>query len=286
MLAAGRRNVYLGSAYRPASWRARLSWVSAYYNENDAYAAQWLRNLIKAGHIAPGEVDERDIRLVQPEDLRGFGQCHFFAGIGGWSRALRLAGWQDERPCWTASVPCQPYSVAASLVGGGAKGQGDERDLWPCFYGLVRELNPSDLFGEQVASAIQWGWWDRTAMDLEAVGYAAAAVVLRADAVGADHERKRLYWCANAGGQGREGLEQHESLLGSEEAPQPEPDDAFAPTRSALAGDFSGLRFRDGVSVGVGRSRTHGYGNAIVPKAAAAFIRAYAIIEAERQRLA
>jgi hypothetical protein len=29
----------------------------------------------------------------QPSDLRGFTQCHFFSGIGGWSRALRLAGW-------------------------------------------------------------------------------------------------------------------------------------------------------------------------------------------------
>jgi DNA (cytosine-5)-methyltransferase 1 len=33
----------------------------AYYNEIDPFAAQWLRNLIDAGHIAPGDVDERDI---------------------------------------------------------------------------------------------------------------------------------------------------------------------------------------------------------------------------------
>ncbi|WP_211243393.1 hypothetical protein [Chitiniphilus eburneus] len=31
----------------------------AYYNEHDKFAAQWLRNLIAAGHIAPGDVDER-----------------------------------------------------------------------------------------------------------------------------------------------------------------------------------------------------------------------------------
>ena len=29
----------------------------AYYNEIDPFCAQWLRNLIAAGHIAPGEVD-------------------------------------------------------------------------------------------------------------------------------------------------------------------------------------------------------------------------------------
>ncbi len=60
---------------------------SAYYNEIDPFAAQWLRNLIAAGHIAPGEVDERSIEDVTPDDLRGFTQCHFFAGIGIWSHS-------------------------------------------------------------------------------------------------------------------------------------------------------------------------------------------------------
>src|SRR5688572_30643871 len=62
-----------------------------YYNEHDPYAAAWLRNLIAAGHIAPGDVDERSILDVQPADLAGYVQCHFFAGIGVWSHALRLA---------------------------------------------------------------------------------------------------------------------------------------------------------------------------------------------------
>jgi DNA (cytosine-5)-methyltransferase 1 len=35
--------------------------MSAYYNEIDPYAAQWLRNLIAKNLIAPGEVDERSI---------------------------------------------------------------------------------------------------------------------------------------------------------------------------------------------------------------------------------
>lgn len=63
--------------------------MTAYYNENAAYPAQWLRNLIEAGHIAKGTVDDRDIQEVQPEDLSGYSQCHFFAGIGGWDLALR-----------------------------------------------------------------------------------------------------------------------------------------------------------------------------------------------------
>lgn len=257
----------------------------AYYNEIDPYAAQWLRNLIAAGLIAPGDVDERDIRLVRPADLHGYRQCHFFAGIGVWSYALRLAGWADERPVWTASVPCQPYSVA-SVAHGGAQGQGDDRDLWPCYFALVRELAPSDLFGEQVASAIGWGWWDRAALDLESAGYAAAAVVLRADAYGAPHERQRLYWSANAGGEGREGLEQHDGLSVCQEASLPERHNAFTGAWLALAGDTSGLRLDDGLTVSVGRSRIHGYGNAIVAPVAAEFIGAYMSINRYRHDVA
>ncbi|CAB4145940.1 hypothetical protein UFOVP475_69, partial [uncultured Caudovirales phage] len=58
--------------------------MSAFYNEIDPYAAQWLRNLIAAGHIAPGVVDDRSIVDIRPDELAGFTQCHFFAGIGGW----------------------------------------------------------------------------------------------------------------------------------------------------------------------------------------------------------
>ena len=69
-----------------------------YYNENDPFAAQWLRNLIQKKLIPNGEVDERDIQNVEASDLHGYTQCHFFAGTGGWSYALELAGWPDDRP--------------------------------------------------------------------------------------------------------------------------------------------------------------------------------------------
>lgn len=83
-----------------------------YYNEFDPFAAAWLRELIKEKLIPQGDVDERSITEIQPDDLRGYTQCHFFAGIGGWSLALQLAGWPSDRPVWTGSCPCQPFSSA------------------------------------------------------------------------------------------------------------------------------------------------------------------------------
>lgn len=161
--------------------------MTAYYNEFDPYAAQWLRNLIKAGHIAPGYVDERSIIDVKPEDLTEFTQCHFFAGTGAWSLALRNAGWADDKPVWTGSCPCQPFSVA-----GNQRGQLDERHLAPVWLNLIKERKPSILFGEQVAGAISKNWLDDLFNELEAEGYSCGAAVLPACSVGAPHIRQRL----------------------------------------------------------------------------------------------
>ena len=164
-----------------------------YYNEFDPGAAAWLRALIAAGHLPPGEVDERSIAEVTPDDLRYFTQCHFFAGIGGWPLALRLAGWPSDRPVWTGSCPCQPYSSA-----GRRKGNDDERDLWPVFGRLIAACRPVVCFGEQVEGAIRFGWLDRVQTDLEIEGYTVGAAVLGAHSVGAPHIRQRLYWGADS----------------------------------------------------------------------------------------
>ncbi|HCB9204135.1 TPA: DNA cytosine methyltransferase [Klebsiella variicola] len=167
--------------------------ATAYYNEIDPFAAQWLRNLIAAGHIAPGEVDERSIEDVTPDDLRGFTQCHFFAGIGVWSHSLRLAGWPDDRPVWTGSCPCQPFSAA-----GKGDGFADERHLWPHFFHLISERRPQHVFGEQVASGNANTWFDLVQADLEGVGYAFGLVPFTSAGIGAPHIRERAYWVANA----------------------------------------------------------------------------------------
>lgn len=166
--------------------------MTNYYNEIDKDAAEWLRALISAGHIAPGDVDTRSIEDVRPDELVGYTQCHFFAGLGLWSLALRRAGWPDDRPVWTGSCPCQPFSAA-----GKGAGFDDERHVWPAFHHLISQRSPAIVFGEQVASKDAEPWLDLVQDDLEALGYAFGAVPFPSAGIGAPHIRDRLYWVAD-----------------------------------------------------------------------------------------
>lgn len=261
--------------------------MAAYYNEFDPYAAQWLRNLIKAGHIAPGFVDERSIVDVKPEDLTEFTQCHFFAGIGAWSLALRNAGWPDDKPVWTGSCPCQPFSAAGNQLG-----TADERHLAPVWLKLIKERQPAILFGEQVEAAIGKYWLDDLFTELEKQGYACGAAVLPACSVGAPSLRLRLTFGAMRLGysdsQVAQGLGRSQEFILSKRWKNEERHVVQTDVASHLWSAWKPDTGADGrirsIPTSYG-SATHGdsnrvgrlraYGNAINPEAAQIFIEAF-----------
>jgi len=275
----------------------------AYYNEFDKHAVSWLRELIKEGLIANGEVDNRSILDVVPADLAGYTQHHFFAGIGGWSYALRLAGWQDEEPVWTASLPCQPFSIV-----GVQKGIKDERHLWPIFDMLISECKPNTIFGEQVEKAIKHEWLDHLQTNLEGKDYAVGHCILGAHSVNSAHIRQRLYWVANASSERLQGRGESSEVgyaEGWEETPRydtqarlrmgtstPKPvsrilcrDGKCRPIEPSIApmvdGVTQGMVYGSDSSISPNETqearvmRIKGYGNAIVPQVAAEFIKAF-----------
>lgn len=269
--------------------------MSIFYNEWDKYAAQWLRNLSNDGHIPHGDVCEKSITDLTPDDLDGYDQCHFFTGIGGWLLALRWAGLEGVSGIWTGSPPCQPFSVAGKKLG-----VKDERHLAPTWIELIRSKKPTIIFGEQVAGAIKHGWIDDLFHELEAEGYSCGAAVLPACSVGAPHIRKRLFFGAVRLSDPNSSRRQYEprnrpSELQHEKAKPTERECRTGDTSSIIDDktdsynclwsnvDWIGCRdgkFRpvepgtqplaDGIPARVGRLR--GYGNAIVPQVAAFFI--------------
>jgi DNA (cytosine-5)-methyltransferase 1 len=281
--------------------------ATVFYNEFDPFAAAWLRNLAAAGHLPAGVVDERDIKEVTGDDVKGYAECHFFAGVGGWPLALRLAGWPATAPVWTGSCPCQPFSSA-----GRRKGKADSRHLWPEFLRLIAECRPAALFGEQVASNLGREWLAGVRADLEALGYAVGAADLCAAGVAAPHIRQRLYWVAD-----RVGYADSGGRPEGETVPRRPPAGPGLPVSPGWLGNAYGEREAPfpGVPAGPGTERARGpgfwdaydlvhcrddklrrvepgtfplvdrtparvgrlrgYGNAVVPQAAAAFVRTF-----------
>lgn len=258
-----------------------------YYNENDPNAAAWLRELIANRLLPYGDVDDRSIVDVEPSDLNGYTQCHFFAGIGGWPEALRLAGWSSSLPVWTGSCPCQPFSVI-----GKRKGETDERHLWPEFRRLIEACKPPVIFGEQVASKAGRVWLSGVFADLEELAYRRAGADLCAAGVGAPHIRQRLFWVADTFEPRLEGHSRHGGIRdesGRVEAIEARP--IGEGCGSGGLSDWGGLEtvlctdgkerrvesesfpLAHGFPERVGLLR--GYGNAVVPRLAAEFITAY-----------
>lgn len=259
--------------------------MGAYYSENDPALVEWLRKLIAAGEIAPGDVDDRSIEDVCPSDLIGYTQHHFFAGIGIWSYALRQSGWPDDLGVWTGSCPCQPFSQA-----GKGKGFADERHLWPAWLHLIRVCRPDRLFGEQVADQGGLAWVDLVRSDMESENFAFGPLDICAAGFGAPHIRQRTYFSADTYDAERRAAFTRRHF-GDGTPARWEESDRHAKARRATNGFWRDSRWRnrgDGKFVGLGPGvaplahvdpatmvKLRAYGNAIVAEEAIEFVTAY-----------
>ncbi len=258
-----------------------------FFNDNDPYAAAWLRNLFPYSVVCAA-----DIQQVTAAQVAGPRRVHLFAGLGGWQQALQLAGWPTSVKVWTCSCPCQPFSGAGSK-----KGESDARHLWPEARRLIKECRPPICFGEQVSGKLGVPWLARVRSDLEQLGYAVGGVDLPAASVGAPHSRQRLFWVADTNRH-----ECHDAIADAAGKTPLRSDDeecsnggrTAEPSRKGLRppwdhyewlGCFDGKKRRiPGLEQGVFPlaprlpgtvEQIRAYGNAIVPQVAAEFVRAF-----------
>ncbi len=167
--------------------------------------------------------------------LLSFGSL--FAGIGGFDLGFERAGmkclWQveiddyatkvntkhwpdvpkfrDIRDCGKHNLatvdvicggfPCQPFSKA-----GKRRCQADDRYLWPEMFRVVSELQPSWVVCENVAEFVNVGL-DTTIADLESQNYEVWSFIIPACAVGAPHQRNRVFIIAHTKSEGLEGAD-------------------------------------------------------------------------------
>lgn len=224
-----------------------------------------------------------------------------FSGIGGFDLGLERAGmkviWQSEIDPYANAVlkkhwpdvpnhgdirtitanrverpdvlcggfPCQPFSSASA---GRARGESDDRFLWPEMLRLICELRPRWVIGENVAHIDRLAL-ERVVSDMEACGYEVAPpLVIPACAVGCDHRRDR-YWIVGHANRDRESRMPEYAEM------------AWLSGSGNVAGSV-GTSY--GVSGRMDANRMRCLGNAIVPQIAEIIGRA--IIEVEARRTA
>lgn len=99
----------------------------------------------------------------------------------------------------SGGFPCQPHSLSGKM-----RGEEDERNLWPEFLRVIRELRPRYVVGENVTGLLST-IHEQIALDLEGEGYKVWTFVLPACAFGAPHERYRVAIIGYA--EGKSGLQ-------------------------------------------------------------------------------
>jgi DNA (cytosine-5)-methyltransferase 1 len=232
-----------------------------------------------------------------------------FAGIGGFDLAARWMGWStawyseiDPYACAvmrkhfptavnhgnitrfrgftaepvdiiTGGFPCQDIS----FNGRGAGIDGARSGLWQHFARIIDETLPRWVVIENVA-ALRARGLERVVSDLTEIGYMGSAHIIPARAVGADHERERIWIIANPE------VERVERLWPEGQSFAPALDRPLLPVRDRdgqwqVEPDV--CRAIHGVSRRVDRLRC--LGNAIVPQVAYAIFRE---IERVEQRCA
>lgn len=95
----------------------------------------------------------------------------------------------------TAGFPCQPFSVAGKRTG-----ESDERNLWPETIRVIREVGPRYALLENVPALLTDPYFGTILGELAESGYHARWDCISASAIGADHQRDRLWIVAHASG--------------------------------------------------------------------------------------
>ena len=142
--------------------------------------------------------------------------------------------------------PCQPHSVA------GKRGAGaDERDLWPEFARLIREVRPRWVLAENVPglrSSESGRFFGGILRDLAGAGYDAEWRSISAADVGAPHIRDRIWIVAYAEGRARQLLPSERKDLRD----QPAIDGAARPDGDVADADSGGRREQGDVGEAAG----------------------------------
>lgn len=180
-----------------AEW---MGWDNVFHCEIDAKAQKVLKKRFPGSRLIK---DVRDIYRFtdEYEDLYGDREVMWCARHNedfSDCECIGCSEWDDEIGCLdiiTAGFPCQPFSNL-----GKQKGKLDERNMWPETIRVIRRLKPAWFVGENVPGIVSWDngkFFSELQNQIRDEGYEVWSIVIPASAVGAEHERERIWIVAN-----------------------------------------------------------------------------------------
>lgn len=95
----------------------------------------------------------------------------------------------------TGGYPCQPFSSIGKM-----QGKEDPRHLWPEMLRVIKQARPSFIIAENVARHVTNGL-DTVLNELESEGYTTRPLIIPACAIGAPHQRDRVWVVAHSQGE-------------------------------------------------------------------------------------
>jgi DNA (cytosine-5)-methyltransferase 1 len=157
----------LGGFDLAAEW---MGWENAFHCENNPFCKRILN------YYWPGAVSYDDIKTTD------------------------FSIWRGRIDILSGGFPCQPFALP-----GKQQGTSDVRYLWPENLRAIQEIKPRWVVGENVPGLVSWSKgmvFQKVCADLENEGYEVLPVLLPAASVGAEHQRKRIWFIAYASGSG------------------------------------------------------------------------------------
>ena len=183
--------------------------------------------------------------------------------------------------CISGGFPCQPHSVIGKRLA-----ENDERHLWPEFVRVVRELRPKYVVGENVNGLLST-IHESVCTDLENEGYEVWTFCVPAHAVGAHHERYRVFIIGISKSQPGFQTDKAPNTAGTQRQARTDslqqswnhlPGTYWAVHKPPVCGMVNGIPDWMGGYKGF-RQRMQCYGNAVVPQQAYPIFRAIAELE-------
>jgi DNA (cytosine-5)-methyltransferase 1 len=156
--------------------------------------------------------------------------------------------WKDKVDIVSGGFPCQFWSHAA-------RGRNNAPDLWPEMLRIVKEVQPTYVFAENVQDKPI----SRAADHLYELGYSCRYLRLSAADLGAPHQRNRYWLIAYADPNSEPRCPEHVETPGT----------PALPVMEWWQDDTGAMGVHDGLSCGLDRPRLQSLGNAQVPACAA-----------------